>query len=188
MFRWLIVQKSRKKAILSWGILSDSSLFSRFNPYGRSMKIIGIDPGYERCGYAILEDECLIDCGVIKTTPKAFELRLEEIGDDFSHLLTAHKPRVLSIEDLFFVQNVTTGMKVAEVRGLLIYLAQKSGCRIVQPKPVELKSSFTGNGKATKEEMLKMAQIRLGMGKTKVLDDTVDAIAAAFWGKNQLIL
>ncbi len=155
-----------------------------------SSMIIGIDPGYERCGFAVLdpESDALVTFGVIKTTPKVFSLRLQEIGQDFQALLDKYQPTILSIEDLFFVQNITTGMKVAEVRGVLIYLAAEFGCQICEPKPVEIKSSFAGDGKADKRAMGKMAQIQYGIDSGATLDDAVDAIACAAWGKSKQFL
>ncbi len=150
------------------------------------MKLLGIDPGYERCGFAFLEKSqnrlTLHNYGVIKTSAqKDFSNRLTEIAEDFEKLLQKHTPDILSIEDLFFVTNITTGLKVAQVRGTLVYLAKRSGIRIYEPKPVEIKSVFTGNGKADKTEMKKMAQIIFQLDKIPAQDDAVDAIAAAFW-------
>ncbi len=150
------------------------------------MIILGIDPGYERCGFAILEKEknkiSLKNFGVIKTSAqKNFASRQTEIAEDFQNLLDRYKPNILSIEDLFFVQNVTTGLKVAQVRGILIYLATKAGCQIVEPKPVEVKSSFCGNGKADKNEMKKMAQMTFNLKSQPKLDDAADAIACGLF-------
>ncbi len=150
------------------------------------MIILGIDPGYERCGFAVLEKNkgkiTLLNFGVIKTTARSdFASRQIEIAEDFEHLLDKYKPNILSIEDLFFVQNVTTGLKVAQVRGILIYLASKAGCQIVEPKPVEVKSSFCGNGKADKKEMQRMAQMTFNLEAQPKLDDAADAIACGFY-------
>ncbi len=150
------------------------------------MIILGIDPGYERCGFAVLEKSgsqlSLLNFGIIKTSAqKDFSNRLLEISEDFQSLLDKYKPQVVSIEDIFFVQNVTTGIKVAEVRGALIYLAKKQGCQLCEPKPVEVKSAFTGNGKASKPEMQKMAQMTFQLDQTPKLDDAADAIAVGFW-------
>lgn len=151
------------------------------------MITIGVDPGYERCGYAVIEKQgntvSLLKFGVIKTsTQKDFSNRLLEIAEDFQHLLDNNKPNLVSIEDLFFVTNITTGIKVAQVRGTLMYLAKKSGCLIAEPKPVEIKSTFTGNGRADKIEMRKMAQLIFSLEELPKQDDAVDAIGAAFWG------
>jgi len=150
------------------------------------MKIIGIDPGFGLCGFAVLDDKNnkldLKTFGVIKTTPKTnFADRLLEIAEDFEKLLQKHQPNVVSIEDLFFVQNVTTGMQVAQVRGIIILLAYRFGCQIVEPKPVEVKNCFTGNGQATKPDMKKMAQLLFKLEKMPRLDDAADAIAVAYF-------
>lgn len=150
------------------------------------MIILGIDPGYERCGFALLEKEKsqinLKKFGVIKTSAqKNFANRQLEIAEDFQHLLDTYKPNIVSIEDLFFAQNVTTGLKVAQIRGILIYLATKAGCKIAEPKPVEVKSSFCGNGKADKKEMKRMVKLTFNLKQEPKLDDAADAIAVAFW-------
>jgi crossover junction endodeoxyribonuclease RuvC len=157
-----------------------------------SMKILGIDPGFGLCGFAIIEKEKnntlkLESFGVIKTKPqKDFSIRLSEIAEDFQFLLKKHNPDVLSMEDLFFVQNITTGLNVSQVRGVLLYLAHTSGLRIVEPKPVEVKHCFTGNGKATKGEMKKMAQIIFQLDASPRTDDSADAIAVAYFAAQNM--
>lgn len=157
------------------------------------MKILGIDPGYGLCGFAVLEyseknEPELQTFGVISTEPQTnFAERLIEIADDFEHLLKKHQPNILSIEDLFFAKNVTTGLQVAQVRGILIYLAKKFGCQIIEPKPVEVKSSFTGNGKSTKSEMKKMAKMMFNLEKNPQIDDAADAIAVALFATRKAL-
>ncbi len=151
------------------------------------MTILGIDPGFGICGFAVLcantkREIKLKTFGVIKTKSNSyFPDRLVEIADDFKKLLDKHQPDIVSIEDLFFVQNVTTGIKVAQVRGALIYLAREYGAEIVEPKPVEVKSVFTGNGKATKTDMKTMAQKLFGLKKSPQIDDSADAIGVAYY-------
>lgn len=150
------------------------------------MIILGIDPGYGRCGYAVLQkkshDMELLDYGTIKTkTVEYFPLRLEEIANDFVFLLKKYKPNILSIEDLFFVNNVTTGLKVSQVRGVLMLLAHQHGLRVIEPKPVEIKICFTGNGQASKADMKRMAQIQFKLESKPKVDDAADAIATAFY-------
>lgn len=168
------------------------------------MIVLGIDPGYERCGYAILKAvskkehgtrgkgqgsiphtpyPSILDLGVIKTSPKeAFSDRLKEVGDDIALLLKTHQPDILSIEDLFFVQNVTNGLRVAEVRGMITYLAKQQSCLILEPKPIEVKHSFTGNGKADKKAMLEMAHHQFDLPTGRLIDDAIDALAIAYFG------
>lgn len=150
------------------------------------MKILGIDPGFGRCGYAVLEKSAeklhLVNSGTITTkSGDPFPERLAELANDIESILKRFSPEIVSIEDLFFVQNVTTGIQVAQARGVVILLAQKYGCRIVEPKPVEIKSCFTGNGKATKTDMKNMVQMVFQLEKSPKIDDAADAIGAAFW-------
>lgn len=151
------------------------------------MIILGIDPGYDRCGFAVLEGSnphkpTLKTFGIIKTSPQDdFLVRQSEIAADFKSLLDTHKPDIVSIEDLFFAQNVTTGLKVAQIRGVLSYLAHEAGCQVFDPKPVEIKQSFCGDGKADKVQMQQMAQVLFGLTQSPNIDDAADAIGAAFW-------
>lgn len=151
------------------------------------MIILGIDPGYGRCGYAVLQKHTrnleLLDYGTIKTEPvDYFPVRLEEIANDFVFLLKKYQPNILAIEDLFFAKNVTTGLRVSQVRGILMLLAHQHGLKVVEPKPVEIKNCFTGNGQASKSEMKRMAQIQFKLKSKPKLDDAADAIATAFYG------
>jgi crossover junction endodeoxyribonuclease RuvC len=156
------------------------------------MKILGIDPGFGLCGFAVLESREksnpeLKTFGVISTKPQTnFAKRLIEIADDIEHLLEKYQPDIVSIEDLFFAKNVTTGLQVAQVRGIIIYLAKKFGCQIIEPKPVEVKSSFTGNGKATKSEMKKMAKMMFHLKQNPQIDDAADAIAVALFATQRI--
>ena len=151
------------------------------------MKIIlGIDPGFGRCGFAVLEKtktgENLKTFGTIEAKPrKNFPDRLMEVAEDFQKILEKHQPDIVSIEDLFFGRNVTTGIRVAEVRGVLLFLSQKFGAQICEPKPVEIKKAFCGNGQAGKPEIQKMAKLHFNLEKNPKCDDAADAIAAAFF-------
>jgi crossover junction endodeoxyribonuclease RuvC len=148
--------------------------------------ILGVDPGFGRCGFAILEKtkkaEILKAFGTMKSLPrKNFPERLIEIAEDFQEILEKYKPDIVSIEDLFFVNNVTTGIQVAEVRGVLIFLAKKFGAQICEPKPVEIKKTFCGNGKAKKTEIQKMVKLYFNLEESPKCDDAADAIAIAFF-------
>ncbi len=151
------------------------------------MKILGVDPGFGRCGFAILDatdkaKPSLCTFGTIETEPHSpFPARLHELAEDFEKLFAQWKPEVVSIEDLFFGTNTTTAMRVAGARGVILLLAERAGCRVVEPKPIELKVSFTGNGKASKSEMKKMVKLQFCLEKNPKIDDAADAIAAAMW-------
>lgn len=148
------------------------------------MIILGVDPGYGTCGYGVLEKKarnlCVLNYGVIKTTPKeAFVLRLEELAEDFEELLKTYKPEVVAIEDLYFAQNVTTGLQVSQVRGVFMYLAHKHGARVTEPKPTEVKSHFCGDGQASKAQMKKMIETVFKIPAKGLVDDAADALAVA---------
>ncbi|MEI6553348.1 MAG: crossover junction endodeoxyribonuclease RuvC [bacterium] len=146
------------------------------------MKILSIDPGYERLGIAILEKtqgkkDCLLFSECFKTDPKLpFEDRLLEIGNKIEDLLIFHKPSVLSIETLFFSKNTKTAMRVAETRGTIIYIAKKNNLIVREINPMEIKLAVTGDGKSDKHQMIKMVQLILKIDK-KATDDEYDAIA-----------
>ena len=155
--------------------------------------ILGVDPGFGRCGFAVIEKQKtnlqLETFGTIQTSPKSnFPDRVAEIGTDFQSLLEKYRPEMVSIEALFFGQNVSTAIRVAEVRGVILYLSQIFGAQICEPKPVELKLAFTGNGRASKSEIKKMAQIRFRLPESPKLDDSADAIGAAVFGAERFDL
>jgi crossover junction endodeoxyribonuclease RuvC len=151
------------------------------------MIIIGIDPGYERCGFAVLQQEGnqskLLTYGTIKTKASSdFLARQTEIAHDFVALIERYKPTKLAIEDLFFAKNVTTGLKVAQVRGVLTHLAYEAGLVVVEPKPNEVKKFFCGDGHADKKAMQQMAQVTFNLKDSPKIDDAADAIAMAYYG------
>ena len=146
------------------------------------MKILSIDPGYERLGIAIINKEVgkkdfLSYSECFKTDAKIpFEDRLLEIGFKVEEIINTEKPQVLAIETLFFSKNTKTAMRVAETRGTIIYIAKKNKLIIREINPMEIKLAVTGDGKSDKHQMTKMVQLILKMDK-KTTDDEYDAIA-----------
>ena len=147
------------------------------------MRIISIDPGYERLGVAILDKEkgqketvAFSDC--IRTNTKdIFEDRLREIGIKIEKLIEEYKPEALSIENLFISNNQKTAMRVAEVRGVLIYICRKNNLSIKEFTPLQIKLAVTGDGKSAKDQVIKMVKLLVKNIKEKALDDEYDAIA-----------
>jgi crossover junction endodeoxyribonuclease RuvC len=148
------------------------------------MKIISIDPGYERLGVAILEKninqkETLLFSTCVRTSPKdTFEERLLIIGRAVEDLIQQHQPEALSIENLFISNNQKTAMRVAEVRGALIYIAKKYNLTIKEFTPLQIKLAVTGDGKSSKDQVIKMIHLLIKNFDKKALDDEYDAIAA----------
>lgn len=154
-------------------------------------RILGLDPGYGRLGFGVLERDQkgqlqYVTCGVITTVPDtSMPERLLEIARDVRTLILRHAPDLIVIEELFFVQNTTTGLKVAEVRGVIQLLAAEAGIATVEVKPVQVKMAVSGDGHADKRQMQKMITMLLGLDVTPSPDDAADALAIAWTGESQ---
>src|SRR3989344_2193092 len=141
-------------------------------------KILGIDPGYGRLGYAVLENDKLLDAGCFETAKNMeHEERLSFMADGFKKLLLKHKPEVLAIEKLFLTSNHKTAIRVAEARGAVLSAA--SGLEIREFSPPEVKLAVCGYGRADKQQVGRMGKM---IFKTAdgLNDDALDAIAIAF--------
>jgi crossover junction endodeoxyribonuclease RuvC len=152
------------------------------------MKIISIDPGYERLGVAIIEKshfakaprdkEVLLFSTCIQTSPKIpHEERLKIIGNEVGRLITEHKPEALAIETLFFKTNAKTAMKVSEARGVMLYEAAKNRLEVREFTPLEIKVAVTGYGKSDKDQVTMMVKKLISIPKELKYDDEYDAIA-----------
>lgn len=148
------------------------------------MRIIGIDPGTGILGFGVIDfakgKARLVDAGVI-TTPAhtPHDERLEDIFDSLTAIIAETKPDEMSIEKLFFAQNVTTAMTVAEARGVAILAGRKAKLPIGEYTPMQIKQSLTGYGKADKKQVQEMVRMHLGLSEVPKPDDCADALAAA---------
>ncbi len=148
------------------------------------MRILGIDPGYGITGFGILDaqrsDYRLLQYGAI-TTPAGtdFPLRLQMIYNDMTELLRVSQPDAVAIEELFFGQNVTTGIGVAQSRGVILLAIQQAGIPIFQYKPMQVKQAVVGYGNATKHQVQDMTRRLLHLQSVPKPDDAADAIAIA---------
>ena len=148
------------------------------------MRILGIDPGYGITGFAVIEADRgsmrLVNCGAI-TTPagKDFSARLEIIYEDMRQLLQTAKPDAVAIEELFFGQNVTTGIGVAQSRGVILLAIRQAGLEVTSYKPMQVKQSVVGYGNATKHQVQDMTRRLLHLQALPKPDDAADAIAIA---------
>ena len=148
------------------------------------MRILGIDPGYGITGFGLIESERgqnrLISCGAI-TTPAGmdFSARLEIIYEDMRKLLETAKPDTVAIEELFFGQNVTTGIGVAQSRGVILLAIRQAGLEVTSYKPMQVKQALVGYGNATKHQMMDMTKRLLHLNAMPKPDDAADAIAIA---------
>ena len=148
------------------------------------MRILGIDPGYGITGFGVIDTERgqskLITCGAI-TTPAGmdFSARLEIIYEDMRRLLAEVKPDAVAIEELFFGQNVTTGIGVAQSRGVILLAIRQAGLEVTSYKPMQVKQAVVGYGNATKHQVQDMTKRLLGLSAMPRPDDAADAIAIA---------
>lgn len=148
------------------------------------MRIIGIDPGTGILGFGVIDvikqKPKLVTAGVI-TTPAHTPLdeRLEEIFDGLTEIIAETKPDAMSIEKLFFAQNVTTAMSVSHARGVAMLTGRKARLPIAEYTPLQIKQTLTGYGKAEKKQVQEMVRLQLNLKETPKPDDAADALAAA---------
>lgn len=148
------------------------------------MRILGIDPGYATIGFGIVDSERgkyqLIQCGVI-TTPAHTSLssRLDQIYDDMLQLIELFRPDAVSIEELFFNTNITTGIAVAHGRGVILLACEKSGVKIYEYTPLQVKQAVVGYGRAEKKQVMDMVKRICQLPAPPKPDDAADAVALA---------
>lgn len=148
------------------------------------MRILGIDPGVATIGFGLVEAErnqySLIRCGVI-TTPAHTSLasRLDQIYHDLSELLDAFQPDAVSIEELFFNTNITTGIAVAHGRGVILLACQQAGVQIHEYTPLQVKQAVVGYGRAEKKQVMDMVRRICNLKSAPKPDDAADAVALA---------
>ena len=148
------------------------------------MRILGIDPGYGITGFGLIDARRgqfqLLNCGAITTPPNTdFSWRLEVIYNDMVELLRVAKPDVVAIEELFFGQNVTTGIGVAQSRGVILLAIHQAGLEVHSYKPMQVKQAVVGYGNATKHQVQDMTKRLLHLNAMPKPDDAADAIAIA---------
>lgn len=148
------------------------------------MRILGIDPGIATIGFGCVQADkqrfTLVNCGVI-TTPAHTPLsaRLEQIYDDMTQLLDLFKPDAVSIEELFFNTNITTGISVAHGRGVILLACKKAGVDIYEYTPLQVKQSVVGYGLADKHQVMEMVRRICSLKAAPKPDDAADAVALA---------
>jgi len=148
-------------------------------------RVLGIDPGLTRCGFAVLDSSGsrsvnAVSLGVITTSPK-MELpeRLAILHSELLSLLNEYNPHDVAVEKVFFQVNVRTAMSVGQASGLALAAASAHGCTVGQYSPNQVKDAVTGWGGANKEQVQKMVQARLGLAAPPQPADAADAAALA---------
>lgn len=148
------------------------------------MRILGIDPGFAITGYSIIDYQGnkfkLIDSGAVTTKAgEPFPLRLTKIYDDLSMIIDEYKPDAISVEELFFNNNVKTAINVAQARGVVLVVGCQKQIPTYEYTPLQIKQAVAGYGRADKIQVQKMVKAILNVEKLPKLDDTTDSMAAA---------
>ena len=143
-------------------------------------RILGIDPGIGICGFGLIEGTKILDFGVV-TTPINSPLpgRLKELYESLTEVFEQTKPDVASVEKLFFSKNITTGIAVAEARGIVLLVAEQHKVPIFEYTPNEIKKTLTGYGSAKKRQVQEMVKLHLSLDNIPKPDDAADALATA---------
>jgi crossover junction endodeoxyribonuclease RuvC len=147
------------------------------------MKILAIDPGFERLGIAVIEKEkstkeVVTHSECFHTNPKdRFEVRLSLLGERVKEIIKTYQPDVCAIETLFLSTNKKTGMHVAEARGVVLYEAVQGGLAIHEYTPLQVKVAVTGDGRADKKQVMQMVPKFVMLKEKSTSDDELDAIA-----------
>lgn len=144
------------------------------------MRILGIDPGTGICGFGVIEGHRALDYGVISTPPHTpLADRLEDIYNSLHEIIKQDQPDVMAIEKLFFKQNITTGISVAEARGVCLLVAKQCGLPTFEYSPNQIKKAITGYGQAHKPQIQEMVRLHLHLETVPKPDDAADALAVA---------
>jgi len=149
------------------------------------MKILGIDPGLQVCGYACLKvgakGERLVEAGVFRTkTKESIEFRLNQIAEDIEAILQRFKPDVVAVEQLYsHYRHPRTSILMGHARGVILQKSAQFGAEVRSFAATQIKKSITGNGRASKEQIQKSVQVLLSLSEVPEPNDVADAIAAA---------
>lgn len=146
------------------------------------MKVLALDPGYDRLGVAVIEKDGNVESLIYSTcieTDRTLELpdRLLHVGTAIASLLQEHTPEAVAIETIFFNKNIKTAIGVAQARGIIIFLARQAGCVLYEFGPQEIKVAVTGYGKSDKFAVIDMVKRLIKNAPQEALDDEYDAIA-----------
>lgn len=148
------------------------------------MRILGIDPGYAIVGYGVVEVKnglyTPLEYGAVTTKAgEEFALRLKEIYEGMAEILAAYKPQAAAVEKLYFTNNKTTGIGVAEARGVILLALAQAKVPLFEYTPMQVKQAVTGYGKALKPQVQEMTRRLLKLSEIPKPDDTADALALA---------
>ncbi|MEX0912939.1 MAG: crossover junction endodeoxyribonuclease RuvC [Candidatus Paceibacterota bacterium] len=148
------------------------------------MRVLAIDPGYDRLGMAVMDkinnqEKLVYSCCVETSKKDTVAKRIHQIGEVFEKLILKYKPDIVAMETLFFSKNQKTAMAVAETRGVITFLATRNSLEVREFGPGEIKVAVTGYGSSDKRAVMEMLKRLVPNLPPKALDDEYDAIAVA---------
>ncbi len=151
---------------------------------GKKRIILGIDPGYDRCGVAIIEGtlsapKLIFSCCIETDRKKTFSERIEFVFNSLNKIISEYTPREASIEDIYMGTNQKTAVKVSEARGVCLLSVQVNKLQAGEYTPLQIKTALTSYGKADKKQVEFIVRKILKIEGLKKLDDEIDAIAIA---------
>ncbi|MCI5108662.1 MAG: crossover junction endodeoxyribonuclease RuvC [Candidatus Pacebacteria bacterium] len=144
----------------------------------QNKRILAVDPGYERLGIAVLENDKLLFSECFKTKKEDLHHeRIKQVGERIQEVIDKYNPEIFAIEELFWGTNQKTALLVAETRGVLLFVASRNKLTVREFKPVEVKIAITGYGRSTKNQIMSMVPKIIKIEKDIKSDDEFDAIA-----------
>ncbi len=158
------------------------------------MKILGIDPGYDRLGVAVIEsgagkkDALLFSTCLTTSKDDDFTERLWQLAEAVEKIIKKFSPDIMALEKIFFSTNQKTAIKVAEVRGVISYLARQFNLTLINLAPLEVKLAITGYGQASKDQVKRMVELMISETRSIKSDDEIDAVAMALAGASRAAL
>jgi crossover junction endodeoxyribonuclease RuvC len=147
-------------------------------------RVLGIDPGSETTGWGVVEGEArryhLVEYGTIKSSPRdRFSARLLRISDGIEEVIARHKPEVCSVEEAFYATNVKVALKLGQVRGVVLLVAERAKLEIHEYSPRLIKQTVVGYGNAEKHQVQEMVRVLLALKSVPEPHDASDALAIA---------
>lgn len=147
------------------------------------MRILGIDPGTQVCGYGVIEtdgrDVHAVDYGVVRSSDRSLPHRLKVIYDGLRTIIERSEPDVVAVEGAFFGKDARSALKIGEGRGVALLAAAGSGLEVVEYAPAEVKTSVVGTGRAHKSQVQQMVRLILALPELPTPEDAADALAIA---------
>ncbi len=156
------------------------------------MIILGVDPGLQNTGFAVLEADknslAIVQFGLIKTSSsQAFDQRLKTIYDQLSHIIDQYQFDTVALEEIFYSRNVKVALKMSHARGVTLLAAANYHIPTAEYSPREIKQAVTGNGNASKHQIQQMIGRLLNLPTTPSIFDVTDAMAVAYCHSQRLI-